>query len=257
MRFIVSILAVLSLVACSDAPTGDAAGDASTDPANGPVDDTGSVVDVSEAFCDCDDDCLPLGDGSVCNGTVCTFGVPGTPCGDAGDVSDADPDATTDVASSDVEPESDVTPDVTVDAGAPDVPEPAGLTVTYETTGGFTGEGERDIRLIDGHMWIDEPFITDCDADLTTDQLTRLIDAAAVVDWASMDDSYRPPDNPTCCCDQFIYTLTITTDSVGSGTVMRAIDWCDESVGDLLPFAIDTFIAYLNDVADEVYAACE
>lgn len=282
MRLVLSLFATLSLVACSDDPdvgvfptdsatdasedsSADVADDGAADVDEEPSDDAEPdvvedtpVIDVSEAFCECDDDCLPLGDGSLCNGTVCTFGVPGIRCEDVGDVSDVAPGDVSEDAEPDAVP--DVVPDAELDAtpdAEPDAPDLADLTVTYDTTGGFTGEGGRDIRLVDGHMWVDEPFITDCDADLTTDQLTRLIDAAAAVDWASMEVSYRPPDNPTCCCDQFVYTLTVTTENAGGGTDTRFIDWCDESIGSLLPFAIDTFIAHLNDVADEVYAPCE
>ena len=249
----------------SDDDAADSAADIAADSEADGEDDTAEdvpFIDVSEAFCECDDDCLPLGDGSLCNGTVCTFGVAGTPCNEPGDVGRPDVEDVGEDPIEDVEEDADTTPDVETDDVVPDVEEDpdavviGGIDIVYETAGGFTGEGSRDIRVVDGVMFIDEPFGTDCDDTLSAGQMTRLIDAAGIVDWESTAASYRPSDNPTCCCDQFLYALTVILENDAGAEATWEVDWCDESIGSLLPLSIDTFVRVLNNVADELAADC-
>jgi hypothetical protein len=113
------------LVGCSDSDEDEVSTDAAdtTDSADSTdttePSDTPPAEDILEAFCECDDDCLPLEDGSLCNGTVCTFGVEGTPC-DEPDAEDA-PDVEDDAPDADA---PDLAPDIAEDA-EPDVAEDA------------------------------------------------------------------------------------------------------------------------------------
>ena len=281
------------LADASDDASGDASGDSgadtnddAADPGDAAVDpgDDVAIIDVSEAFCTCDDDCLPLGDGSLCNGTVCTFGVSGVPCADAGgdagedapsdapvDSADA-PDDVSDVSTDTADDASDAATDTPVDAAdaasdtatdtatdtVADADDKEGInSLVLEISGGFSGRGERDITIRANEMSVDPPFGTFCTAPLTVEQFARLDAAALDVAWASVTDSYRPVDNPTCCCDQFLYDLSITLRETTGSTSTFATNWCDQSLSEgLLPADLLAFLEVLDAVGDEVEASC-
>ncbi|MFT6399247.1 MAG: hypothetical protein ACJAYU_004012 [Bradymonadia bacterium] len=104
-------------------------------------------------------------------------------------------------------------------------------------------------------MNVDDPFGDDCSGELSSEQSERLNSAAAAVTWDSLESTYVPRDNPTCCCDQFFHTLTLTFNEPDE-TFSTAIDWCDESFEVLLPPSVVTFVGTLNAIADEVATSC-
>ena len=131
------------------------------------------------------------------------------------------------------------------------------LELELQSTGGFSGRGSTDFILRDGTLTVREPFgkPAECTTDLTPEQLARLLDAAAVVNWRGVAPSYRPPDNPQCCCDQFISQLTATvTRADGTATDVQTT-WCE--VPSDFPAALEAFLRELQAVGDEVLPTCQ
>jgi hypothetical protein len=104
------------------------------------------------------------------------------------------------------------------------------------------------------------PFgdITECRTPLTENQLKRLLTGASLVDWDALDSSYRPTDNPTCCCDQISSTLSATIDLTEGDELSVSTEWCSTSItSGTMPSPFLSFLDLLSDIADEVFAACE
>jgi hypothetical protein len=210
----------------------DATGDVSTDSSDDSADSDTAVADVAQ---DADD----------------TADTPVDTANDS-DVADIGGDVAIDAA-------DDTIADVSTDPGADTdqgTPGVIGLSLVLDSSGGFAGTGNRDIAIEASEMTVTSLDGT-CTASLTVRQRTSLFNAAAEVSWTSLPDDFLPPDNPSCCCDQFVYNLNISwLVLVGSGG-SAVVDWCDQSVADgLLRPAFASFIAELNAVADAVEAAC-
>lgn len=239
-------------------------------------DEDPAVIDVSEALCTCDDDCLPLGDGSLCNGTVCTFGVDGIPCDDPPDVGDVDTDADTtdvddedasdaddigdaaddtDTDAADAEDASDADPDA-ADAGDVDEAKQT-LIFVLDSSGGFAGMGTDDILWNDDGLTIRSPFAGDCTVGRAGYEESVLA-LAERVPWADLERSYFPPENPSCCCDQFNYELTLTLIAAAGGEVGSwTVSWCDQSRADgVLPAELEAFVSGVGDAVSALRSGC-
>ena len=135
---------------------------------------------------------------------------------------------------------------------------PRGLGLTLDTSGGFSGAGGRDYQLAGGVLVVEEPFGEPrrCAVELRAEQRERLLNAAGHVDWVALEPSYISPDNPYCCCDQFIYDFRATI-RFASRSISVETRWCDEShhLGEM-PWDFDLFLDELGAVGREVYAFC-
>lgn len=133
------------------------------------------------------------------------------------------------------------------------------IELDLDTDVGFTGLGSTDVHVHSGDVDVHDPFHdpTDCSSRLTATQRDRLLTAAARVDWAGVDSSYIRPDNPYCCCDQFVYDFSVAL-TANSGSIVRvSSEWCDESFfDDRMPTDFLEFIGVVNEVGDEVLATC-
>ena len=138
------------------------------------------------------------------------------------------------------------------------VPAARELQLRYDTDGGFAGVGDRDLTLHNRILTVTSPWgdATACSVELTRGQHERLLAAAGHVDWESLEATYVLPDNPYCCCDQFVHAWSATV-TFGDRTVFAETNWCDESrYMSLLPWAFEILLDELSAVADEVEAFC-
>ena len=136
---------------------------------------------------------------------------------------------------------------------------PEELDIDLETDGGFDGSGGMDISVHDGFMAVHNPFghPENCTVELRETQMARLLTAAGHVDWTGLARSYISPDNPYCCCDQFVYGLDALIHFGGGAYVSTATEWCDESyyMGSM-PAGFLAFYDELSLVAREVSDFC-
>ncbi len=82
-----------------------------------------------------------------------------------------------------------------------------------------------------------------CEVPVTNTDTAPLLPAAAAVDWPSVLPTYKNPENPFCCCDQFVYDLDVVL-TAKDGTVTKvSTSWCDESMfGGTMPKPLTSFI---------------
>ena len=124
------------------------------------------------------------------------------------------------------------------------------IELHLETSGGFTGMGAGDVHIADWTASVTDPFHdpSSCTTLLQTEFLDLLLPAAEDVDWDAVAPSYRPPDNPHCCCDQIISELTVVlTDHAGESFAVSTA-WCSQSLTDAT-FPAD-LRAFLNTVVE-------
>jgi hypothetical protein len=117
------------------------------------------------------------------------------------------------------------------------------LELALDTDGGFAGGGSYDYNLADGTMEIYCPdcATTACSKRLDPDTMRVLYDFADAVPWSAIEPSYISPVNPYCCCDQFIWNLTVSIKSADTPSIVVTTAWCDES------FMLMTFPQELKD----------
>jgi hypothetical protein len=86
------------------------------------------------------------------------------------------------------------------------------------------------------------PEAEPCEVPVTEQDLAPILAAAEPVDWPGVKPSYKSPDNPFCCCDQFVYTLALVLTAKDGAVTNVSTNWCDESLfGGLMPEALVTF----------------
>jgi hypothetical protein len=133
------------------------------------------------------------------------------------------------------------------------------LYVNLQTDGGFTGQGGLDLVLEAGLLHVVSPWgePSYCSAYLSADTFDLLHGLASAVDWAGVAASYKSPDNPFCCCDQFIYSLHATfvpTSGTATGTTT---EWCDESMmNGSMPQPLLDLLDALRQVAQDALESC-
>ena len=138
---------------------------------------------------------------------------------------------------------------------------PMELDLDLDTSGGFTGMGSTDYHLHDGILRVGAVYrdssTPGCAVELTQAQKGRLLTAAGHVDWVGLAPSYVNPDNPYCCCDQFVYQLETVVRFGGGSYVSAETVWCDEvyDIGSL-PWGLLVFLEELEAVGDEVLSFC-
>ena len=221
--------------------------------------ETATPCDPAERIdlCCCD---MDRGQALVCEdgAWICPNGFErfsGTDCSDpCGPCSHGCWDVLTDV-SEDIQPDAlpDVLPDIPLpeDTALPDTAHPEGVqSLTYTKSGGFAGWSYETI-LTGGSMTF--TFNNQvCVGALTPAQLQAIEDAAMAVDWSTVGASYILPNNPFCCCDQFVYVLDVGLDFPGE-PVSVSTTWCDEAMfGGGLPAAVADFAAAVEVVAGQI-----
>lgn len=135
----------------------------------------------------------------------------------------------------------------------------SGIEIDLDTSGGFTGWGSTDYQVRDGVLTVHNPFgdPEDCSAPLTQVQMERLLEATAAVDWDEVEPSYRPPENPHCCCDQIITDFRIAFVTPSGETVAVTTNWCDESMfAGRLPHSLLALLDVLEEIGTEVAKSC-
>lgn len=132
----------------------------------------------------------------------------------------------------------------------------ATLAVSLDSQGGFIGTGSLDY-VLDGHEFrVTDPFSSPSLVVGTIDEatLTRLYDAVEAVDWDAIPLELLPPDNPSCCCDQYVYVLNVVAPMV-IPVGFTQTTWCSESVFQgLLPPELIDLVRLLAEVGAEILA---
>lgn len=139
------------------------------------------------------------------------------------------------------------------------VPGPVALSLSLDTAGGFAGFGRRDYVLSGRALSIVDPWsdVESCTVELHDGQMGRLLTAAGHVDWTSIASSYIDPNNPYCCCDQFVYELHATVRYGDGHSTSRATRWCDEAMfGGTLPRSLRSFYDTLDAIGGEAVQLC-
>jgi hypothetical protein len=91
---------------------------------------------------------------------------------------------------------------------------------------------------------------------LTEAQRIDLLQAAAAVDWRSVEPDYTDPENPLCCCDQVTYTLEVALSDAEGGRATASTRWCSHAyIERLLPAALFDFLDVLDRIGDEIVEA--
>ena len=131
------------------------------------------------------------------------------------------------------------------------------LTVNLQSDGGITGRGSLDYVLRDGVLGVHNPFGSpmDCSGTLAADVRARLTSEASEAIAAGLLPTYRRPDNPMCCCDQFTYMLSLGVTHTDGSHASATTDWCDEAIASL-PSALTVFLADLRAAGVTVAASC-
>lgn len=176
--------------------------------------------EVVEAWCDSGQWACPGGYemwyGEDCNGTC---GTPcSLPCFEVSDIIEevAEPEV--------VEPET-VQPEVTEKHIAE-------VEVTFGKSGGFMG-GDAEWDLDGTTLDISDSYTnTYCEVPVTQQQISDLVAAANLVQWEGVKPTYVNPDNPFCCCDQFVYVITIKISYSDGAVETVSSTWCDENLFD-------------------------
>ncbi len=130
----------------------------------------------------------------------------------------------------------------------------AGLAITLDSQGGFLGTGSLDY-VLEGHEFrVTDPFTSPSLFVGTIDEATlaRLYDAVEAIDWGAIPTDMMPPDNPSCCCDQYTFVMHVVAPMVIPAGVARTT-WCSESVVlNLLPAELVDLVRLLAEVGSEV-----
>ena len=132
-----------------------------------------------------------------------------------------------------------------------------GIELVLDSSGGFAGQGSTDYVLAQGELSVTTPFgePAECRAVLTDEQLRELLDLALAVEWDSVMPSFRPADNPNCCCDLFSHTLEVGLAHSDGGRTPVRTNWCD--VLRPLPESLQAFISRLQTLGEAVRATCQ
>ena len=133
------------------------------------------------------------------------------------------------------------------------------IELHLDTFGGFTGQGVRDVHIADSTARVHDPFADpgDCTTLMQTDFNDLLLPAAEAVDWDAVAETYRPPDNPMCCCDQILTELVVTLTTADGETSTYETDWCSQSLSDpSFPPELLAFVHTVEDVGDQIWAYC-
>lgn len=136
----------------------------------------------------------------------------------------------------------------------PDVMEHADLALTFGQSGGFAGWTTTAELLVDGAFTTSSsgPAAGGCTQPAQEAWLVTLDQLAQSVDWPAVVATYKPKDNPLCCCDQFVYSLSVTYDGASYAT-----DWCDQSASDGgMPKPLLDFVVGLQGVIQSAIEAC-
>jgi hypothetical protein len=107
----------------------------------------------------------------------------------------------------------------------------AQLTIGVSTTGGYDGDGAYDWYLSGGAIEGHNPWsgVKNCSVQLSSMDMHALWEAAGKVEWDTIEKSYKSPENPYCCCDQFVWSMSAFFDpGPGAGDYLWT-EWCDES----------------------------
>jgi|GEM_PF-5880008 len=133
------------------------------------------------------------------------------------------------------------------------------LYLSLQTEGGFTGAGSLDLWLQMGLLHVSSPWGQPpyCSAYLSADTYEALYALAGAVDWAGVPATYKSPENPDCCCDQFVYEMNLSFVGPEGAASYTATTWCDESLTNgAMPQALVDFLQALDEAAHEVLASC-
>ncbi len=188
--------------------------------------------EVVEPWCDSGQWACPGGYemwyGEDCNGTC------GTPCSlPCWDV----PDIAEEVAELEVVEPEVVEPEIT-DKHIAEV------EVTFGKSGGFMG-GDAEWDLDGTTLDISDSYTnTYCESPVTQEQISGLVTAANLVEWEGVKPTYINPDNPFCCCDQFVYTISLKISYSDGEVKTLSSTWCDENLfDDQIPTDLLDFVA--------------
>ena len=97
-----------------------------------------------------------------------------------------------------------------------------------------------------------------CEVPVTQEDTAPLLPAAEAVDWPSVLPSYKSPDNPFCCCDQFVYALDVVLTAADGSLTKISTDWCDESYfGGTMPKPLLAFVESFLGVCGTAAAQCK
>ena len=125
------------------------------------------------------------------------------------------------------------------------------VEVTFGKSGGFMG-GDAEWDLDGTTVDISDSYTqTYCVDEVTQQQISILVAAANLVDWESVKSTYINPDNPFCCCDQFVYAISLKISYSDGEVKMFDSTWCDENLFDnQIPEDLLDFVAeFLTIVA--------
>jgi hypothetical protein len=105
------------------------------------------------------------------------------------------------------------------------------LYLGVSTTGGKSGNGAFDWEVSPGKLTGYNPLAEpkNCNVPLGPNAMNTLWEAAAKVDFPSIQKSYKSPENPTCCCDQIVSSASGSFDPGAGGGGTFWTEWCSES----------------------------
>jgi hypothetical protein len=123
---------------------------------------------------------------------------------------------------------------------------------SLDSSGGFSGDGEGRYSYSSGVLTATAPREAPCEVALNAQERETLLDAAAAVDWDGVTSDYTSPDNPDCCCDQFIYDLTISQPGCP-----KSVHFCSDSFTlDLMPDDFEAFVDTVREMGRDAAGAC-
>lgn len=130
----------------------------------------------------------------------------------------------------------------------------ASLGISLDSHGGFLGTGSFDYVLAGHEFRVTDPLGSSSPVMGMIDEATlvRLYDAVEAIDWAAIPEELFPPDNPSCCCDQYRYDLYVVAPMVIPAGVANT-SWCSESfyLG-LLPPELTDLVGMLADIGGQI-----
>lgn len=158
--------------------------------------------------------------------------------------------------------------DVEEELGQPDLmPDPdadnvrlTSLSFLLNISGGFMATNRN--YMLEGELLTRQNLISApgeiCSGQVGQDLLLPILDQAAQVPWAELLPTYISPENPNCCCDQFIMNLQVTVHYSDATSVAASTSWCDESLAQgLVPQALVVLIEQIKDAATAIGLTCQ
>lgn len=132
------------------------------------------------------------------------------------------------------------------------------LGLVLKEAGGFAASDTTTTLDSDGMTIVKlGPAASTCISSLSAGQYAQLVVAAKAVDWDAVALTYKNPDNPFCCCDQIISSLTVTFLQVPKPIEEWSTDWCSESLQDgSMPQPLLSFIDAVHELQGAVTAGC-